>query len=169
MFWLSQLYHLLLMYIRETFEGENVHEFRNFTSTHESFVHEILSTPHSLCKHSTKCFLPTDLWKFSPSKVSRYMVSIHHRWNDPDNKVVTDKIVSEVKGQFPQFSEGDIKGKCCQKPMRIGTIIPALFVHTASCKRYFQTLCQREKRKDKLVDDQLKQRRKQRKIRVSSN
>ena len=34
-----------------------------------------------------------------------------HRWNDPDNKATTDKVLSEVKGQFPQFSEGDVKGK----------------------------------------------------------
>ena len=30
--------------------------------------------------------------------------------NDPDNKSVTDKLVSEVKAQFPHFAEGDIKG-----------------------------------------------------------
>ena len=34
-----------------------------------------------------------------------------YRWNDPDNKAATDKVLSEVKGQFPQFSEGDIRGK----------------------------------------------------------
>ena len=38
----------------------------------------------------------------------------------------------------------------------------------SSCKFYFTTLCQRERRKDKLVEDQLKQRKKQCKIRVSS-
>ena len=38
-----------------------------------------------------------------------------HRWNGPDNKVVTEKVISEVKAQFPQFADGDIKGECCKK------------------------------------------------------
>lgn len=42
-----------------------------------------------------------------------------HRWNDPDNKVVTEKVISEVKGQFPQFAEGDIKGECCKKQISL--------------------------------------------------
>ena len=33
-------------YKRETFEGENLHEFRNFTATR---LCEILGMPHSLC------------------------------------------------------------------------------------------------------------------------
>ena len=42
-----------------TFEGENFHEFRNFTATHESFLHEILGMPHPLCDQFTfrKSFL----------------------------------------------------------------------------------------------------------------
>ena len=32
------------------------------------------------------------------------------RFHDPGNKSVTDKLVSEVKAQFPHFAEGDIKG-----------------------------------------------------------
>ena len=31
---------------RETFEGENLHEFCDFTAIHESFLHEILGMPH---------------------------------------------------------------------------------------------------------------------------
>ena len=67
---------------RETFEGENFHKFRDFTATHESFLHEILGMPHPSMRislHSTKvfsakCSLPTDPRRFSPSKVSRYTV-----------------------------------------------------------------------------------------------
>ena len=76
-------------------------------------------------------------------------MSIHHinRWNDTDNKVVTDKIISEVRGQFPQFTDGDIRVTVVRKQIRLGTIIPALYiVHVASCKCYFQTLCQRERK-----------------------
>ena len=29
----------------ETFKGENFHEFRDFTATHKSFLHEILGMP----------------------------------------------------------------------------------------------------------------------------
>ena len=36
--------------IAETFEGENLHEFRDFSAIRESFLHEILGMPHPLCE-----------------------------------------------------------------------------------------------------------------------
>ena len=67
---------------RETFEGENFHEFRDFSAIRESFLHEILGMPHPLSHQflhsakvfSAKCSFPTDPRKFSPSKISRYTV-----------------------------------------------------------------------------------------------
>ena len=34
---------------QETFEGENFHEFLDFSAIRESFLHEILGMPHPLC------------------------------------------------------------------------------------------------------------------------
>ena len=34
---------------REIFKGVNLHEFRDFTATHESILHAILGMPHPLC------------------------------------------------------------------------------------------------------------------------
>ena len=87
---------------------------------------------------------------------------------------MTDKLISEVKSQFPQFAEGDIKGMVIYTYIPIilyssliNTIYCRLYI-VVSCRHYFQTLLQREKRKDKITADQVKQRRKQRKLRVSS-
>ena len=36
--------------LREIFDGENLHEFHDFTATRESFLHDILiGMPHPLC------------------------------------------------------------------------------------------------------------------------
>ena len=89
------------------------------------------------------------------------------RWSDPDNESVTAKVVSEVKAQFPHFAEGDIKSNYFLSAVVYTNSVYKCLILLASCKRYFQTLNQREKRKDKLTNDQVKQRRKQRKLRVS--
>ena len=41
-----------LPYSGEIFEGENFHEFRDFSAIRESFLHEILGMPHPLCDQS---------------------------------------------------------------------------------------------------------------------
>ena len=46
--------------IWETFEVENLREFRDFTATRESFLHELLGMLHPLCDQFN---IP---WKFSP-------------------------------------------------------------------------------------------------------
>ena len=66
--------------------------------------------------------------------VAFLLFALNCRWSDPDNKSVTTKVVSEVKAQFPHFAEGDIKGS-----------VYKCLISLASCKRYFQTLNQREK------------------------
>ena len=35
--------------LQEIIKGENLHEFRDFTATRESFLHDILGMPHPLC------------------------------------------------------------------------------------------------------------------------
>ena len=66
------------------FEGENIHEFRNFRAIRENFLHEIWACHTYLWLvlafrkvFSMKWSLLIDRWKFSPSKVSHYTVIKH--------------------------------------------------------------------------------------------
>ena len=68
----------------ETFEGENFCEFRSFVAIRESFLCEIWERGvlwHGTSEQSAKVFSVkiiffTNSRNFSPSKVSRYMVSL---------------------------------------------------------------------------------------------
>ena len=65
---------------RETFEGENFHEFRGFVANLESFLkYGGVASFGSTTKQSAKIFSMriffTNLRRFSPAKVSHYSVS----------------------------------------------------------------------------------------------
>ena len=64
-------------------EGENFHEFRDFSAIRESFLHEIPGMPHPLCDQLTfrESFLREMLLSYRSAKVfsleiSRYTVII---------------------------------------------------------------------------------------------
>ncbi len=80
------------------------------------------------------------------------------RFTDPANRTVTDSIVKEVRGQFPHFTEGQVK---CKYSYLGTSVLPEHYVpmscSTVSCNRYFRTLCQKDKRKASYDTDLHKQ------------
>ncbi len=68
----------------------------------------------------------------------RLIILCSLRFTDPANRIVTDSSVREVRGQFPHFTEGQVK---CKYNYLGTSVLPEHYVpiscSTVFCSRYF--------------------------------
>ena len=96
------------------------------------------------------------------------LFSFSLRFTHPDNRTVIESIVKEVRGQFPHFTEGIVNVSPAIKLFMDTLSNTRLFLgFTVSCKRYFRTLCQKEKRKASYATELHTSKYRQRRTRVS--